>query len=543
MPRPCEADHELSPEKCRLCFLYAHDPQYRALWDGLPVAEVPRRLRSCIHLGAATGAMVECPSCKGRVRLKVHGCALHGEAVLGNAAGGLHGCQDCPDYAPSRLVPKAGQTRHLLYHVYPRLDSRWRQRVLRLRERIGLFNGKKVIAIAHDGTTNHPPMVKDALSGCGCEFIEVPNNPQLREVATFEPLFERVASGFGEGDVTLYAQAKGTTRPADSTADRWAHAMEELCLEYWPVVEYWLKRFPVVGPFKKVGRGWPDYESRESLWHYSGSWFWFRNKDLFSKPDWRRIDRCWTGIEPYPSLHFPSEDAVALCFERPVPTTNLYSHAFWQDVVDPALARFREEYADKRTVGEKPPEPQQTRLRETLAGLLRETPVPRIFEVGTRRWSDRPTIHRDLAPHASEYLGVDLSDGEDVDLVADVHELSKHLPANAYDGGVCIYTLEHLARPWLAVKEMTHCLKPGGLLYLETHQTFVLHDYPADYFRFSADALKVLCEDAGCEVVETDYAYPCWIDPYQNPELRWGEPQPPAWLTVACLAKKREANV
>ena len=35
-------------------------------------------------------------------------------------------------------------------------------------------------------------------------------------------------------------------------------------------------------------------------------------------------------------------------------------------------------------------------------------------------------------------------------------------------------------------------LKVGGLIYIQTHQSFPLHGYPHDYFRFSREALASL---------------------------------------------------
>jgi SAM-dependent methyltransferase len=182
-------------------------------------------------------------------------------------------------------------------------------------------------------------MVEDALAGAGCEVIRVANDPNRREVASFLPLFSRLAAHSAPGHVTLFGHAKGVTRPLSSTARRWVEAFEELYLDYWPVVAELLRRFPVVGAFKKNGAGWPSEESL-SDWHFSGSWFWVRNAELFAR-DWTRIDHFWGGIESYPSLHFTSGEAANLVCGGAVPAVNLYDHAFWESTVEPALAAFR----------------------------------------------------------------------------------------------------------------------------------------------------------------------------------------------------------
>ena len=229
--------------------------------------------------------------------------------------------------------------RNLLYHIYPRKNSCWRNNLLLLRERIGLFNGKRVIAIAYDQTTEYPVMVKDALSGANCEFVEVKNNPERREVETFLPLFSRVKDLTDPDQCTLYAQCKGTTRLNNPIVTLWHKALIETYLDYWPEIEKLLCKYPTCGSFKKTGSSW-SYISR-SNWHYSGSWFWFRNRELFSKPDWKNIDQFWGGIEAYPSLHFNSSEAGVIFHESKILEVNLYHKQSWDRYILPQLQSFK----------------------------------------------------------------------------------------------------------------------------------------------------------------------------------------------------------
>ncbi|MCI0459761.1 MAG: hypothetical protein L0Z62_22655 [Gemmataceae bacterium] len=87
---PCAADHDPSPESCRLCWLAANDPRYQRLWGITGPG-------ACVHLGAETGETGECVSCWGRVKLKVFGCVVHGTCTTGKQVEGVACCRGCPD--------------------------------------------------------------------------------------------------------------------------------------------------------------------------------------------------------------------------------------------------------------------------------------------------------------------------------------------------------------------------------------------------------------------------------------------------------------
>ena len=64
---------------------------------------------------------------------------------------------------------------------------------------------------------------------------------------------------------------------------------------------------------------------------------------------------------------------------------------------------------------------------------------------GTRRHPGQGnTRHSAWALHATAYVGVHYETGEDVDLVADAHELSTHVPYESVDGVVSCSVFEHI---------------------------------------------------------------------------------------------------
>lgn len=82
------------------------------------------------------------------------------------------------------------------------------------------------------------------------------------------------------------------------------------------------------------------------------------------------------------------------------------------------------------------------------------------------------------------------------DIVADVMSMPS-VPDASYDAVICMAVLEHVPRPWDAVREMKRVLKPGGLLLLYVPFLSPYHAMPGyygDYVRFTGDGLRALCD-------------------------------------------------
>src|SRR5688500_7882256 len=149
-------------------------------------------------------------------------------------------------------------------------------------------------------------------------------------------------------------------------------------------------------------------------------------------------------------------------------------------------------------------------LERRFIARCAELRSPSVLELGSlQSVPGRSTLHRDWVPPASEFLGTDIEDGPDVDIVADLHRLTDVVGSERFDVILSASTFEHLKYPTLAAHELLKALKVGGLLFVQTHQSFPLHGYPNDYFRFSQDALASLFGTRmGFEVVATNYDFP-----------------------------------
>jgi SAM-dependent methyltransferase len=156
---------------------------------------------------------------------------------------------------------------------------------------------------------------------------------------------------------------------------------------------------------------------------------------------------------------------------------------------------------------------------------------PRVLELGTKRSiPDRPTHHKVWVPNASEFLMTDIEAGADVDFVCDAHVLGD-LGVSEFDAVISCSTFEHFQKPWVVAEQIYRVLRPGGLVFVQTHQSFPVHGFPSDFYRFTKEALRTLFADSGrWETLETDYEFPCSVWSERDPSTRHGE----AYLNV-CL--------
>lgn len=327
----------------------ARDPRYARLVPGAGSTPAPTPVPTtdpypCPGRGTDVLREEECKSCGGKVRLKVYSCSVgHGECTIGRKAPGVGGCcRTCPDRprtptplhlaTPSPGVPPTGR-RHALMHVHPVSGNGvWQRAVAQLAARRELFDGKIAIAVT-TGTALDPP---DAVARLApwATVIPVKNNPPLREVATWAPLWDHLTPHLGPTDAVLYCHAKGVTRNVDpgNSCQWWGSLLWSLALDHWPVVAARLAEYPIAGSFLKVGAG---FAGSASAFHYSGTFFWLRADDFLKTR--RRVEppRKWWGVEAWPGVAYSPSEAGCVFHAGAVPTLDLYSPGYWSTTLRP----------------------------------------------------------------------------------------------------------------------------------------------------------------------------------------------------------------
>ena len=120
-----------------------------------------------------------------------------------------------------------------------------------------------------------------------------------------------------------------------------------------------------------------------------------------------------------------------------------------------------------------------------------------VLELGSREvYGGAP---RALFTGEHAYTGIDMLAGPGVDKVMNFHDLHRRYKPESVDTVLCLDTLEHDDRFWLALDQVGRVLKPGGLFVLSvpTLEYRVYHPYPEDYYRFTRPAFHEVLMDSG----------------------------------------------
>jgi len=112
----------------------------------------------------------------------------------------------------------------------------------------------------------------------------------------------------------------------------------------------------------------------------------------------------------------------------------------------------------------------------------------RILDVGSRNINGQV---RHFVGNPEEFVGIDMVEGEGVDIVMNGHDLAQKWTEPYFDLVTCCETFEHDKQFWLTLEAMKKVLKPGGYMLITVPgYNFPQHDYPSDYYRFIPPTLR-----------------------------------------------------
>lgn len=131
-------------------------------------------------------------------------------------------------------------------------------------------------------------------------------------------------------------------------------------------------------------------------------------------------------------------------------------------------------------------------IRSFIAVCRKMLPIAEpIYEFGSLQVKGQEGF-ADLRPFFPDkkYMGADMRFGTGVDIILDLHDIG--LLSETIGTILCLETLEHVKFPRKAIEEAYRILKPGGILIVSTTMNFPIHNYPADYWRFTPEGLESL---------------------------------------------------
>jgi SAM-dependent methyltransferase len=106
----------------------------------------------------------------------------------------------------------------------------------------------------------------------------------------------------------------------------------------------------------------------------------------------------------------------------------------------------------------------------------------KILEIGSRGGD----LLRKCKPDNAEYIGLDLQEDANVDVVSNDPE-KMPFENDTFDYVVSSSCFEHDEFFWITYLEIMRVLKPGGMFYLNAPSNGPYHDNPVDCWRFYGD--------------------------------------------------------
>lgn len=136
----------------------------------------------------------------------------------------------------------------------------------------------------------------------------------------------------------------------------------------------------------------------------------------------------------------------------------------------------------------------------------------------------------------AEYVGLDIEDGPNVDIVVDEIYNWDSVEDEGYDFIISGQAFEHIEYPWLTIKEMYKKLKKNGIVCIIAPNSLWEHKYPYDCYRYFADGMVALAKWAGLKIIEISVAG----IPQKGVSSEWDDPSNDVCLIAGKFDKMPE---
>ena len=212
---------------------------------------------------------------------------------------------------------------NLIYHIAPiQSNNVWRDNVRLLSTYFERFDRIILGVVTGEGMVPFEKVQHELGSQeTRIEWIVKPNCPKLGEMATFPTMLSKIAST-DASHATFYGHTKGVSRPGSLAVEMWKNSMYHACLFDTDRIKKLLRMYACAGPFKKRGQSEDWQPVRKGHFHFAGTFFWFRNDQVFSNPKWQELRYYRYGVEEYLGSLIDDRNAACLFGEY---AGNLYS--------------------------------------------------------------------------------------------------------------------------------------------------------------------------------------------------------------------------
>ena len=195
---------------------------------------------------------------------------------------------------------------NLICHCWANGDG-WKKHIEYLKKTDVVFD-RRIMGVATGSGTATFEEVKKAF-GDDWEYFEVANDPKKRELTTYPQMMQMIEST-DPNDVTFCIHTKGTQDHNNSNKqiDWWTLAMYETVVDNWEnVLAEFERGYSIAGSFRRFGG---HFRTRYG-WHYSGTFYAFRNARAFSN-GMPGYDQKWWGTESWPGQHFSKKESECI---------------------------------------------------------------------------------------------------------------------------------------------------------------------------------------------------------------------------------------
>lgn len=224
--------------------------------------------------------------------------------------------------------PEWSPVRNLIWHIWPGhgQEWNWHWHAELIRHAAPLFDGKIAIGVNTGRGMATLAQVQSVFERVPVtDWIERPAVRSLGETTTFVDLLQLVQTDSPDA-ITFRGHCKGVTHRPNSVEQEWARLMWAACMDLGAVHDA-LRSHIMAGPLKCQE---PLVSHQRYRWFYAGTFFWFRNREIFQR-DWSAMEQTRWYPEAWPGVLCRNDEAA--CLIHDFTDGSVLRQNYWRTIV------------------------------------------------------------------------------------------------------------------------------------------------------------------------------------------------------------------